>query len=194
MAASEFLRKARRLREVIEEAFAHVRYPGDTALLHPSYSGADGEVQGFQGQAWTSDWRSIPPEAIEENYCSLLFLSPQAFRFFLPAYMSYTLTAGSRNRVGKVLSFMLYCLNPDVDEQAFLDHFLGQVREFTGQQREAVRSFLESIRDEHDDETLRREAVDSLTRYWAAGGPAENDVTWESEDRPLAAARLNPEG
>ena len=179
---------------MIEEAFAHVCYPGDTALLHPSYSGADAEVQAFQGQAWTSDWRSIPPEAIEENYCSLLFLSPQAFRFFLPAYMSCALKAGSGDQAAKVLSFTLYCLNPEIDEPAFLDHFLGQVGGFTGQQKKAVRSFLELIRDEHDDDALRREATDGLKRYWAGTRSMKDEVTRESEGRLLEAARLNPEG
>lgn len=194
MATSEFLRKAGRLSKVIEKAFARVRYPGDTALLHPGYSGANAEVRGFQGKAWTSDWRRIPREVIEENYSSLLFLSPRAFQFFLPAYMSCALTAGSGDRTRSVLSFTLYCLNPEVNEQAFLEHFLGQVQGFTAQQREAVRSFLELIRDEHHDETLRREAVDGLERYWAASGSVEDDVTCESENRLLEAARLNPKG
>ena len=190
MATSEFLRKAGRLNKVIEKAFARVRYPGDTALLHPSYSGANAEVRGFQGKVWTSDWRRIPREVIEGNYCSLLFLSPQAFRFLLPAYMSCALTAGSGDRTSKVLSFTLYCLNPEV----FIEHFLGQVQEFTAQQKEAVQWFLKLIRDEHDDETLRREAVDGLKRYWAGNGPVEDDVTCESENRLLERARLNPEG
>jgi len=194
MATSEFLRKAGPLNKVIEKAFARVRYPGDSVLLHPSYSGANAEVRGFQGKAWTSDWRRIPREVIEGNYCSLLFLSPQAFRFFLPAYVTCALTAGNDDRASSVLPFTLYCLNPEVNEQAFLEHFLGQVEGFTAQQREAVRSFLELIRDEHDDETLRREAVDGLKRYWAGNGPVEDHVTCESEHRLLEAARLNPEG
>jgi len=179
MATAEFLRKARRLSKVIEKAFAHVRYPGDTALLHPGYSGADAEVQGFQGKASTSDWRRIPREVVEENYCSLPFLSPQAFRFFLPAYLSCALTADSGDRTSNVLSFTLYCLNPEVTEQALLEHFQGQVRGFTAQQREAVRWFLELIRDEHHDESLRREAVDGWKRYWVGNGSVEDDVTCE---------------
>lgn len=194
MATSEFLRKAGPLNRLIDKAFARVRYPGDTALLHPSYSGANAEVRGFQGKAWTSDWRRIPREVVEENYCSLLFFSPQAFRFFLPAYMSCALTAGNGDRTSSVLSFTLYCLNPEVNEQAFLEHFLGQVRGFIAQQKEAVRSFLELIRDEHHDESLRREAVDGLKRYWAGNGSVEDDVTCESENRLLEAARLNPKG
>ncbi len=194
MATSEFLGKVGRLSKVIDKAFAHVRYPGDTALVHPSYSGANAEVRGFQGKTWTSDWRRIPREVIEENYSSLLFLSPKALRFFLPAYMTCALTRGNGGRTSNVLSFTLYCLNPEVNEQAFLEHFLGQVQGLTAQQREAVRSFLELICDEHDDETLRREAADGLKRYWAASGPVEDDVTCESENRLLERARLNPEG
>jgi len=52
--------------KLIEKAFAHVRYPGDTAPLHPRYSGANAEVRGFQGKAWISDWRRIPHEVVEK--------------------------------------------------------------------------------------------------------------------------------
>jgi len=194
MATSEFVRKARLLSKVIEKAFAHVRYPGDSALLHPSDSDAKAEVRGFQGKAWASDWRKIPCETIEENYCSLLFLSPTAFRFFLPAYMTCALTLEYGDRSSEVLSFTLYCLNPEVDEQAFLEHFLGQVAGFTAQQKEAVRLFLELIRDEHDDESLRREAIDGLERYWSGNRSLEDAVTCESENRLLERARLDPEG
>jgi len=191
MATPEFLRKAGSLGKVIENAFVHVRYPGDSALLHPSYASANVEVRGFQRKAWTSDWRTVPCETIVENYCSLLFFSPRAFRFFLPAYMTCALRLESADRRSEVLSFLVYCLNPELNERAFLEHFLGQVAGLTVEQKTAVRLFLELIRDEHDDETLRREAADGLERYWTGNGPA-NDMTCESEDQPLERSRINP--
>lgn len=164
--AAEELRRAGLLKKLIETAFADVRHPGDAALLHPSHSDAHGEIVDFRGQPWNKDWKRVPREVIEENYSSLLFLSAQAFRFYLPAYMSRALGVQRDDSASQVLPFTLYSLNPESDDPAFLRHFLSQVEGFTTQQEEAVRSFLEAIRDHQDDEILRREAGQALQRYW----------------------------
>lgn len=176
MAAKELLREARLLKKLIERAFADVRRPGDAALLHPSHSEAHVEIAHFLGQPWNRDWRHVPRQVIQENYSSLLFFSAQAFRFYLPAYMSLALGEQLDGAASKVLPFTLYSLNPESDDSGFLRHFLSQVEGFTQQQEEAVRSFLEAIRDHQDDEILRREADQALQRYWRKVQLSQTDV------------------
>ncbi len=176
MAAEKLLREAELLEKLIETAFAGVQYPGDAALLHPSHSEAHREIVGFQGQLWNRDWRHVPREVIEENYSSLLFFSAQAFRFYLPAYMSLALGVQLGGSASKVLPFTLYSLNPESDDRGFLEHFLSQVEGFSKQQEEAVRSFLEAIHDHQDDEILRREAGQALQRYWGRTQSLETDA------------------
>ena len=77
------------VKKEIEDAFENVKYPGDEHLLHPrSYDSS--EVEDFQGKHWKS-WKELPREIINSNHSTLCFLSPEAYPFFLPAYMIYGL-------------------------------------------------------------------------------------------------------
>ena len=182
MAPAEFVRKAATVKRAIERAFAGVAYPGDAALLHPRYRTAIVEVAAFHRKAWNGDWSRVPREVVQQNFSSLLFFSPEAFRFFLPAYVICALRPPADWQASKVLTFTLYCLNPEVEDARFVEHFLGQVEGLSAEQKEAVELFLELVREEHPDESLRQEAAHGLERYWASSRSPRYDLVCPSGD------------
>jgi hypothetical protein len=71
----------------IENAFAETLCPGDGRLLHAKCMD-DMDIKDFYGQR---DWRNIPAELIERNNASLCFFSPEAYPFYLPAFLLWVL-------------------------------------------------------------------------------------------------------
>ena len=71
--------------EVIREAFSQTDHPGD-GFLHGSREGDDAfeAVEPFRGH---TDWSTVDPAILDENYDALSFLSEGGFRFFLPAFL-----------------------------------------------------------------------------------------------------------
>jgi len=73
------------LKVEIAEAFAGTPYPGDDKLCgsiqwdEPAESALD-----FRGVSW----QKAHPRLLAANYVSLSFLSPEGFRFYLPAYLT----------------------------------------------------------------------------------------------------------
>ena len=75
--------RAQLVRE-IREAFSDTPYPGDGNLCGSSQGdeGAECALE-FRGV----DWKTIHPRLLAYNSASLSFLSPDGFRYFLPAYL-----------------------------------------------------------------------------------------------------------
>lgn len=71
--------------ELIRESFSQTAHPGDGFLLG-SREGDDAfeAVQPFRG---VTDWSTVDPQVLDDNYDALSFLSDGGFRFFLPAYL-----------------------------------------------------------------------------------------------------------
>ncbi len=65
----------------IKEAFSPREYPGDDCLLLPGDD--EGEGQLFFGK----DWRELTYEQLELRTFVLLCFTPDAFCYFLPAYL-----------------------------------------------------------------------------------------------------------
>ncbi|MCA1606234.1 MAG: hypothetical protein LC775_12360 [Acidobacteria bacterium] len=139
-------------------------------------------------------WRDVPFEALDALRSSIPFLSNAAFRFALPAFMTYGTTDPAR--AGNLLADLVLTLTPpDNADVSQLEHFTGPrpvtdaewmalvesrrmavtsgtaYREFadrvaglTGDQHATVRSFLEYLRDVDFDEA----AATALQRYWAS--------------------------
>lgn len=144
----------------IEEAFSHIFCPQEKELLHPSYHSSHfWEIEDFQGKNWES-WQDIPYEILENNYSGLSFFSPEAFSFFLPAYLTQALAHPS----GNLLIFTIYNLTKrDDPEINFI--FLSQVSQLTKQQKQAVIYFLEFVRDTPEYFAFK-EANEALQSYW----------------------------
>lgn len=144
---------------LIEKAFADLPHPGDT-LLHSSCQD-DTDIRPFYG---IQDWREASSQMIEREDAALCFFSPAAFRYFLPAYLIWTLNNYDTSESPTVNS-TIYSLDP-TSARADLQPFMRSKYSLLSQaQRHAVIAFLEhmSARPDHCD---ARAAESALTGFW----------------------------
>jgi hypothetical protein len=66
----------------IEAAFKDVPAPGPDAIVNPTYDD-EGVAALFGGKAWTD----VSIDQLRTHHDALSFFSPEAFRYFLPAFM-----------------------------------------------------------------------------------------------------------
>jgi hypothetical protein len=131
----ETLESARRS---IEEAFAGVPYPGQGSLSYNPHS-PDGEdlERAFAGKRRDQ----ISPALMMLH--GLLFFSPEAFRYFLPAYLAAALDPGNLD-IRKDTVFSLAPLRQNVES---VTDFKARVSHLTASERHAVRDFLLTIKE-----------------------------------------------
>lgn len=154
------------LREKIEEArsriltaFGKTSYPGDGHLLHELSTAAE-EVEEFRG---LTNWKAIPAEVLTRNNGSLAFFSPEAFRFYLPAYMLHALDHFAEGEAE--VDNTIYCLEPPAGD--LLDYWRSRVEALDRAQREAVVAFLEAVSAlDHESDRLLRGNAEAGLRYW----------------------------
>ncbi len=152
--------KATEVKKEIEDAFKNVKYPGDEHLLHPQ-SYEESEVEDFKGKHWKS-WKDLSREIINSNYSTLSFLSPEAYPFFLPAYMIH----GLENPDSNVLMFTVYNLTASAPSEPRLrEYFLSRVAKFTSEQKKAITSFLKCVEEQYEEYSLG-DADEALQSYW----------------------------
>src|SRR5437879_13330744 len=73
------------LKQAIEEAFAGVPYPGDDNITRCPYNCPECREMGdyFKGRTWTGH----AVKDLRERHTALLLFTPEAFQYFLPAFM-----------------------------------------------------------------------------------------------------------
>jgi hypothetical protein len=157
----------------IEVAFATVPYPGDDRLVE---NPADWEAQeiavAFRGRHWTA----LPPEVLRCHDSSLTYFTPEAYRFYLPAYLLASLRPydPSIDRI-HIHQRVVWSLTPPKHNGPDMDRFLRKVSDLTPEQKVAVRDFLlwfvrkqVKHRSQRSDRTspISDEEI-ALNRYWA---------------------------
>ncbi len=127
--------------DAIERAFPIKNPPTKVTpdLTHPEHVEVSAD---FLGKAWTE----MPQASLEYNWEALNFLTPEAFRYYLPAYMRASLLDPDSNIFqGAMFALELSKINPEWT----LDRFAG----LTKLQREAILRFLrflhEHYREDH---------------------------------------------
>lgn len=124
------------LKTKIVRAFADVPYPGDNHIAYHECDECDGVRKDFRGQSPAS----LAPQVVDYNYESFPLLSPQAQRYFLPAYLADVID----NFDSKVTFYLLFNLSSARRKS---------LRNFTPKEKEAVVDFLHYLRsiDEHEE-------------------------------------------
>src|SRR5258708_38235150 len=82
--------RRQRLIETIENAFSNLEYPGDDALVVDNDRGSVGAAS-VRDKFAGLDWRNVGDDRLRDASSDLAFMTPDAFRFFLPAHMIATL-------------------------------------------------------------------------------------------------------
>jgi hypothetical protein len=126
----------------VKEAFGNLAYPGDehivsSAELKSNYDEAMKILNFFRGKRW----QDITLDALIANRDHLPVFTPEAYCYYLPAYMIATISQFAN--VDVLSNNTLYSLTPPEQDDAWKEIFLSTAKEFTQIQRLAISNFLE---------------------------------------------------
>lgn len=142
----------------IQQAFLAVPYPGDDNLVdHPAYPDVAEVRDEFRGQTWLD----ADVELLRRNVEALSFFTPEAFRYYLPAFLRAALLEPRRADI--IPQFVCLSLTPPKDDGPQLRRFRKQMHLFSSDQKDAIRSFL-TYAQEH---LALAEARQALHRFWS---------------------------
>lgn len=154
----------------ITQAFSDISYPGDQRLasIPPPYCVPSEDayvVSYFKGKRWTE----VSFTDLRKNYAGppdacLSFMSPHAFRYYLPAFMVIAIT--DHDIADMVAHSALNALLPPEDEGQ-KSWWQKRVSGFTPTQREAITLFLEYL-DVRSSEDYPVYGPKQALKYWKA--------------------------
>ena len=151
---------ARTRRDVIDRvraAFERVTRPRTLAATYYD----DWELGHYEDfLATEAHWSAMDPKVIEDEFCGLRFLTPEAFAFFLPAYMIWTLENFDEPNAHDASHDTIEALDPGAKA--------GAIHCFTAlnaDQYHAVRAFLVFMAEQPMSAATR--VWKHLDRYWA---------------------------
>lgn len=142
----------------IETAFAELHPPGDERLLHPRCMD-DGDIADFYG---APDWRDLEEESIVRNYAAPSFFSAEAFQYYMPAFMVWSLRHADSPEYA--VEATLLAFDPDAAGEALRAFQLSKFVLFSDAQRRAVVCFLETFAQ---DSGLGSLAGAALRSHWS---------------------------
>lgn len=139
------------LRRSITEAFMDVQHPKGNLAPHDC-----AECQDLRKTFANKNWKNIDRKIIEKNYDQLPLFSAEAFHYFLPSYLIYSLENFNNNFV---LEFTIYALNPSKkDLKGSFEYWKERFQYFSIEQMETIYQFL-AIIDENQDYLNRYERI-----------------------------------
>jgi hypothetical protein len=141
----------------IESAFGGLAPPGDDKLLHPRCMD-DGDVADFYG---APDWRELSDETIIRGYAAPCFFSAEAFRYYMPAFMVWSLE--HHDTVEYAAEATIRAFDPGAVDEVLRRFQASKFALLTEAQRKAVVRFLETF--SHHPQ-LGPIAKDALRNYW----------------------------
>ena len=151
------------LRRMIADAFAGTAYPGDAHIAQNLECCDECRYTDdfFRGQGWQE--LAQGGERLPTGWGGLSFLTPEAWRFYLPAYLLAVLRDGqdddaARDAAGSVM-YLLTPPGPDLK-----DYFQERVGGLSAAQRRAIAAFVDyqcrTYPEEYEDERP------DLVRFW----------------------------
>jgi hypothetical protein len=149
---------------MLEEAFGHTPYPGDDNI---TIEGRDANDDQAQTSAWLigRNWRSL--KSSEFGVLSLALLTPEAFRYYLPAYI----LAAQEEESGIASHEVMTLLNPEFTPSDWFQLYCG---DFTPTQKQVIQEWLdwklEELResDQEFEERINSEQIKlaALRDFW----------------------------
>lgn len=141
----------------IEIAFSGLNPPGDEKLLHPQCMD-DGDISDFYGEL---DRRQLTDDTIIGNYAAPSFFSAEAFQYYMPAFMIWSLK--HHDTVEYAPESTIRAFDPTGSGPGLYEFQVSKYALFTQRQRAAVVRFLQALSPDPD---LGPIAEDALINYW----------------------------
>ena len=123
------------LNQTIKAAFASVPYPGDNNITRcPYHCKPCQEIADyFKGKGW--EGHSV--EDLRDNHTALSLFTPEAFHYFLPAFMLASIE--SYDNMDILPDSIRYHFEFNLDHR---DYFLVRLERFSDEQRKVIIEFL----------------------------------------------------
>jgi hypothetical protein len=146
---------------LIGEAFENVPYPGDSRLVE-GYSSEAVEVADFlRGRRW----QELRLDELVHNYASIFFMTAEAIRFYLPAYLIVSVL--HYEAVDQIPGSVMFLLKPPVPADSVeRSRFETRFGQLSKEQRRAVSAFLRYLRDEESQDFFQAEEASELLQWW----------------------------
>ncbi|MBC8100889.1 MAG: hypothetical protein H7Y11_15725 [Armatimonadetes bacterium] len=147
----------------IEMVFEPIKYPGDTLITYtndPYHLEAVEIAQALQGK----HWKSLTNQELRYHAASLSFFTPQAFCFYLPAYMIASITGYKLTDI--LTQSLVGNLTMPTKPEASIARFLANVAPLSTMQSKAVLDYLEYTRATHGEDFSDRSINRAINRYW----------------------------
>ena len=141
----------------IEAAFSGLNPPSDERLLHPQCMD-DGDIVDFYGQL---DRQRISDDTIIRNYAAPSFFSAEAFQYYMPAFMIWSLR--HHDTIEYAPESTIRAFDPTSSGPGLYDFQVSKYALFTHRQRATVIPFLQAFLPDPDLGSIAKEA---LTSYW----------------------------
>lgn len=140
------------LRERIIKAFANVPYPKES--LAPHECDECREIREiFAGQKWNA----VPSGILADYHDALPLFSPEAFHYFLPAYLIHSVDNFGEN-YDTTCQFTIYALTPNSKNiKTGLGHWRERFAHFSAEQMDCIYEFLDLVRIDENFENFVRE-------------------------------------
>lgn len=155
-------KRAENLVRQIEDAFADTPYP-ESACREDSSSAAV-ETADFLNRPW----QDLTLKELVRNHESVFFMSSDAVRYYLPAFLiSSVLHYAEANPIPDTLVFLLR--PAETEDSKGRIRFESLFGSFSKPQREAIKAFLEFLRDEHGKDFPTETGTDEpsvLLQWW----------------------------
>lgn len=138
-----------RLKKEIEAAFTDVPYPGDENLARSTNPEDLDAAKFFKGVKWR-DWKDRPSELLSPKINGyLFFLSPAAFRYYLPLYMIQALVdyKGSDLLPGEIITSLA-----SADKEHINNHVARRISLLSPGELEVIHRYLVLFKREHGDD------------------------------------------
>lgn len=123
------------LKRSIQEAFAEVSYPGDNNITRCPYHCSECRriAEFFKGR----DWNTQTLEELRNYHVALSLLTPEAFHYFLPAFMLVSMDAYEKGDV--IPDAIRFHFEYSQEAQG---HFNVRMSKFSEPQRNAIIDYL----------------------------------------------------
>lgn len=135
-------KKLESLKNRVLKSFADVQYPKGIIAPHECDECFDLRKT-FKNQ----NWKTIDTKIIEENYSQLPLFSDEAFHYFLPAYLIYSLENFNDADDNMVCEFTIYGVSPSkTGIREDLDYWKYKFSNFTIEQINLIYDFLDLVK------------------------------------------------
>lgn len=142
------------LKQTIETAFAEVPYPGDDNITRCPYHCAECRriADFFKGKTWPH----LTLEGLRAHHVALSLFTPEAFHYFLPAFMLVSMVSYEKGDV--IPDAIRFHFEYSAEMQG---HFAVRMSRFTVEQRHAIIDYLDLM--EHQGAGSSEHAIDLLS-------------------------------